>query len=406
MLKNNKSYCRVPFDSVTITPTGRMHLCCEAQHNFSFETEQMQLNQIDSIDKWFDGKYLTNVRKAMMEGKKLKECDFCYKAEALYGSSPRMGINQRYFAHNTDPEQKSIKKIDMKLGNKCNLKCKMCFPYASSELWKEWKQLGWNDSKKDPNNDTSWKYYDGYYEADYSWPKVKSNLDKIKDVVTKSKIIHVTGGEPTINPELYQLLKHCIDKGTAKDTVLEITTNATKIHPKFMFYCKQFKQLTLTISIDGTGSTYEYVRYPAKYDVVHQNVLKYRKEIDEMPGSKLNITFVLQLWNLHNTLDVIQTYGPMADWFLIEPLQDPKFMSWHMAPHEIYKDTIYYLFKLLQNKDDPQDELYKRFAQIIKSKQPHDPYLWTQLKQFTTAQDGLRKINVEDYIKILAPYLR
>ena len=132
----------------------------------------------------------------------------------------------------------------------------------------------------------------------------------------------------------------------------------------------------------------------------------YRKEIDEMPGSKLNITFVLQLWNLHNTLDVIQTYGPMADWFLIEPLQDPKFMSWHMAPHEIYKDTIYYLFKLLQNKDDPQDELYKRFAQIIKSKQPHDPYLWTQLKQFTTAQDGLRKIKVDDYIKILAPYLR
>ena len=118
----------------------------------------MQLNEIESIDKWFDGKYLTNVRKAMMEGKKLKECDFCYKAEALHGSSPRMGINQRYFAHNTDPEQKSIKKIDMKLGNKCNLKCKMCFPYASSELWKEWKQLGWNDSKKDPTNDTSWKY--------------------------------------------------------------------------------------------------------------------------------------------------------------------------------------------------------------------------------------------------------
>ena len=188
--------------------------------------------------------------------------------------------------------------------------------------------------------------------------------------------------------------------------MLEITTNATKIHPKFMFYCKQFKQLILTISIDGTGSTYEYVRYPAKFDTVYTNVLKYREEIDDMPGSKLNVTFVLQLWNLHNALDTIQTFGPIADWFYIEPLHDPKFMSWHMAPHEVYKDTVYWLFKLLQNKDDPQDELYKRFAQIIKTKQPHDAYLWQQLKQFVTAQDGLRKIDVDDYIQILAPYLR
>ena len=30
MNKQNKSYCRVPFDSVTVSPTGRMQLCCEA----------------------------------------------------------------------------------------------------------------------------------------------------------------------------------------------------------------------------------------------------------------------------------------------------------------------------------------------------------------------------------------
>ena len=30
MNKQNKSYCRVPYDSVTVSPTGRMQLCCEA----------------------------------------------------------------------------------------------------------------------------------------------------------------------------------------------------------------------------------------------------------------------------------------------------------------------------------------------------------------------------------------
>ena len=404
IVKDNKVYCRIPFDSVTITPTGRLHLCCESQHNFSFDTEQLKLNKIESIEKWFNGAYLTKVRQAMIDGKPLKECEFCYKSEKKYGHSSRLGNNQKYFEKHNDIHEASIKKIDMKLGNKCNLKCKMCFPYASSELWKEWKELGWNTD--DPNDNTSWKYYDGYFEEDYSWPKDKTNLDKIKDVVVKSKIIHVTGGEPTINPELYQLLKHCIDKGTAKDTVLEITTNATKIHPKFFFYVKQFKQLILTVSIDGTGSTYEYIRYPAKFDTVYNNVLKYREQIDQMPNSKMNITFVLQLWNLHNALDTIQTFGELADWFYIEPLHDPKFMDWHMAPEKTYKDTVYRLYELLQDTNDTNNDLYKRFARIIKTKQPIDKAKWDQLIKFVTAQDGYRGINIQDYIQNLAPNFR
>ena len=119
----------------------------------------------------------------------------------------RTDTNKRYAGA---VDEKSIKKIDLKLGNKCNLKCKMCFPYASSELWKEWKELGWNSTEKDPNNDTSWKYFDGYFEEDYAWPKNKSNIDKIKEAAIKTKLIHVTGGEPTLNPEFFQLLKYCI----------------------------------------------------------------------------------------------------------------------------------------------------------------------------------------------------
>ena len=97
MHKDNKSYCRVPFDSVTITPTGRMHLCCESQHNFSFDTEQKDIKDIESIEKWFTGSYLTKVRKSMLDGKPLKECEFCYRSEKQYGHSSRLGINQKFY---------------------------------------------------------------------------------------------------------------------------------------------------------------------------------------------------------------------------------------------------------------------------------------------------------------------
>ena len=39
---------------------------------------------------------------------------------------------------------------------------------------------------------------------------LKRDVDKIKKVAVKSKLIHVTGGEPTINAEFYAFLRKCI----------------------------------------------------------------------------------------------------------------------------------------------------------------------------------------------------
>ena len=123
------------------------------------------------MQDWFKGGYISSVRTSMLKGDQVPECASCYKNEKLHGNSKRTYINEEYFKHNNDVSEHSIKMIDLKLGNTCNLKCKMCFPYASSELWKEWKDLGWNSKDKDPGKDTSWKYYDGYFEEDYSWPR-------------------------------------------------------------------------------------------------------------------------------------------------------------------------------------------------------------------------------------------
>ena len=163
----------------------------------------------------------------------------------------------------------------------------------------------------------------------------------------------------------------------------------------------------MTISLDGTGSTYEYVRYPAKHDTVWQNVKRYREELDKMPNSKLQITFVLQLWNLHDSINSIKMYAPLADWFIIEPLNDPKFMEWHMSPEHIYKRVVLDLYSELQKGHDEKiDTVLKRFSEIIKNKQPADEQQWQQLRKFVSAQDGLRKIDVSDYIPILASELR
>jgi len=415
MNKQNKSYCRVPFDSVTVSPTGRMQLCCEAQ--WTGTPEKTKITDINSIQEWFEGEYLTGVRKSMLKGIQLPECQTCYKRERVHNRSMRTHSNDKYFDSNTNILEQSIKKIDLKLGNKCNLKCKMCFPYASSELWKEWKDLGWNTKEKDPNKDTSWKYYDGYFEEDYAWPKNKSNIEKIKEAVVKSKLVHVTGGEPTINPEFFQILQHCIDTNTAKDIVLDVTTNATKIHPRFFDMARKFKHLLLTISMDGVGKTYEYVRYPANYNTVYKNIVRYSEYVKSLGGeSKLVFNFVLQVWNLHNTIDVIKTLGPLAVnsndvTVRLEELDDPTFMQWKMLPEEHIKDAIKQLSKE-RTANHPQSISWPIIA-IGKMLEVHRMYRTEdynykkdQLLKFMHKQDAHRHIKLGDYIPKLVPFLK
>lgn len=415
MKKENNTYCRVPFDSVTVSPTGRMQLCCEAQ--WTGGTEITKLKDVESIDQWFNGNYLTSVRQKMLNGERVSECETCYKNESTLGSSTRTWHNSKYFEQHNDVQEQSIKKVDLKLGNKCNLKCKMCFPYASSELWKEWKALGWNTKDKDPNSDTSWKYYDGYFKEDYSWPKNISNIDKIKKASEGTNILHVTGGEPTINPEFFDLLNHLIETGDSKNITLEVTTNATKIHPRFFATVKKFKALTLTISMDGVDKTYEYVRYPARFDVVFENIKKYSAFVKTLGGnSKLKFNFVLQMWNLHNAVDVVKRLTPWAvnesgAPVRFEELHDPKFMHWSILPHDNIKKVIKQTIEE-QRKDNDKLTNWGLIAlgRMLKTIKSHDTknkeYLLYQLKKFTNTQDRHRKIDLVDYIPHLVSLIR
>jgi MoaA/NifB/PqqE/SkfB family radical SAM enzyme len=291
----------------------------------------------------------------------------------------------------------------------------MCFPYASSELWKEWKELGWNDTTRDPNNDTSWKYYDGYFKEDYSWPKQKANMDKIKAAAEAAELLHITGGEPTINPEFFDLLGHLIKSGKSKEITLDVTTNATKIHPRFFEVAKQFKELWLTISMDGVGKTYEYVRYPANFETVYGNILRYQKFVKELGGnSRLVFNFVLQLWNLHNAIETVKTLSPLAvndsrAPIRIEELTDPIFMHWSLLPEEHIKKAVKQIRTENTHLGNKIEWGVIALSRIMKTYKDHDTknsvLLTQRLKAFTTKQDRHRGIDLKNYIPSLSEFL-
>jgi len=220
-----------------------------------------------------------------------------------------------------------------------------------------------------------------------------------------------------LNPEFFDLLNHCIENNTAKDIVLDVTTNATKIHPRFFGLAKKFKHLLLTVSMDGIGKTYEYVRYPADYNTVYKNIVTYNEFVKSLGGeSSMVFNFVLQVWNLHNTIDVIKTLGPLAvnsdhATVRVEELEDPTFMQWKMLPEEHIKDVIKQLVKE-KSIAHPQSISWPiiAFSKMLEANKvyrtkDHD-YKKDQLLKFMHKQDAHRHIKLGDYIPNLTSFLK
>jgi MoaA/NifB/PqqE/SkfB family radical SAM enzyme len=350
---------------------------------------------------WFNSDYMNNIRKQMIDDKPLKECAGCYKLEKLGVWSPRID--------KPEDTSKDIKWMNIKFGNMCNLKCKMCFPFSSSELMNEYKELGWD--KDDPNSETPWKYFPNYMQSDFDWPnnpKALAALEKVTRLVNK---LHFTGGEPMISTAFFKYLKYCIDNNFAKNIDLVVTTNATTIHPMFVKIIKEFKSLHLMCSIDGTDKVYDYVRYPGNWNKTYANFKKYHDIMKDMPNAYLTYNTTVQYFNLHNLVDIAKALDPyvLRKQSEILVVHDPAYMTYKLLPDDFINQCLKQLFNYVIDRSNDEGmtvvTMARNFRRDVMDEAVKQQLL-TKLKWFVSKQDGHRGINIGDYIPEVAPFLK
>jgi sulfatase maturation enzyme AslB (radical SAM superfamily) len=146
----------------------------------------------------------------------------------------------------------SLAYLDLRLGNLCNLKCRMCSPFNSSQIAKEHMEL----EKKDEAYKVVWAKTFGrfdpritevqsWFERDYLW-------DQIIDLIPSLKKVYMTGGEPTLIQNNFKFMNECIRKGR-RDIVLFFNTNCTNVNKKFTSLIGQFGRVNINASVDGSG---------------------------------------------------------------------------------------------------------------------------------------------------------
>jgi sulfatase maturation enzyme AslB (radical SAM superfamily) len=232
--------------------------------------------------------------------------------------------------------------IDFRLGNVCNLQCVMCQPSDSSKWVVPSKKL--SKVLESPIK-FDWQYKSNLDINQFDWAKQQSFWEDFYKIAPNIRHITFGGGEPLLVKEQKLLVKKLVDDNLAKNIELLYHTNCTIYDQELLDYWSNFKSVKLMLSIDGTDSVNSYIRRPANWDEIEQNLKLYDKTPDNIIVS---INCTIQLANILNCVDFakwlldqkFKKVGVSTDGgiFFASLLHWPRYLSIQVLPAHI-KET-------------------------------------------------------------------
>jgi sulfatase maturation enzyme AslB (radical SAM superfamily) len=101
-------------------------------------------------------------------------------------------------------------------------------------------------------------------------------IDEIVEHSANLRRLEIYGGEPLIDKKLPMLLGKLIESGQSQYIDLNVSTNVTRFpSQEWINIVSHYKSFNLNLSIDGLGQQFEYLRHPARWNRVEENIHKF-----------------------------------------------------------------------------------------------------------------------------------
>jgi organic radical activating enzyme len=336
--------CPLVYTGIATDPSGGVRPCCVFDQKYNYR---------GSIAEYKDSKIWKEVEKDFLDGKYHPGCHHCERQDSAGSSSKRTREVQNYKAkYNRDTldieHMKSIgyDLIDLRLSNKCNLKCVSCNPKSSSLIF---------DETKKHYDDTMHHYkhiYDLAKDRDLTNPYSDENIEDLMNCISKDSRLYFTGGEPSVVKGVLKILQRLIDEGLNKDVDIEFNSNFQTTNPKFIDLLSHFPRGLMMPSLDGIGARAEYIRFPSDWKRISDN-MKYFNE--KCPTWRFNIAPTISVLSIFY-LDELLDFCYHNDYFInfTNMLWGPGYLNIAILPDK-YKQLA------LQKLEHAQDK-YKQLA--------------------------------------------
>lgn len=266
-----KTICMLPWTSIETSPMGTVRPCCLAEEEITDSTGRKFDLNVDKLEDAYNSEYMQDLRQQFRAGFKPSTCHRCWAEEDAGRDSKRIHsrvrlkeLYQQVDWENDTPDQLWF--IDLKLGNICNLKCRICGSWSSSS----WATEEMNYLPKDANKKEHIAYQ---WLKQGAWPR-KSTVfwDNLRELLPNIRYFEFTGGEPWMIEEHKELLRFACQTGHAKHIDIHYNTNATQWDTTLFDLWVEFGRVDVAFSIDNVGDRFEYERYGAKWDRANEIV--------------------------------------------------------------------------------------------------------------------------------------
>ena len=320
-------FCVLPWVSLEASPIGTVRPCCLADDELVDDAgDKFNLATAD-----FKGIQNSNsmktLRQDFIEGRQPQTCRKCWKEERAGRTSKRMHTLDRLKHMLPDQEwtadAKPLMFLDLKLGNICNLKCRICGSWSSSTFaTEELQHLMRNEDRKDNH------HYHMLRQG--AWPRENQQFwNEIAGISDQIQYIEFTGGEPFMIQEHFNLLQGLVDRGLAGNIEIHYNTNGTQWPETAEAIWQHFKIVEIAFSIDDVGERFEYQRSNAVWTEVIANIAKFRALRSRHTNIRLQICCTINVFNVY----YLET---VANWILEQRMD---FIYWNMM-HDAYFFSI------------------------------------------------------------------
>jgi organic radical activating enzyme len=341
-------------------------------------------------------KPIIEIKDSMMSQQTYNNCSVCYACE----DEGKISERTRYLIELSDQSLDSFIEnqevgefyVHCTLSNLCNMACRSCNINTSSLFAKI--ELGRNHVSETISDSQS--YWDFMLEtirlATQEHPRVN---------------VVVSGGEGFVQSDFEKLYNWLIDNNLSQKINFTINTNGTvSTESLFDKLCKNFKQVSLAISIDSIYENYHYVRWPYTWEKISRNLETFvaiRKVYN-------NFNFFLTpVWSVNNIFylkDWIEFFDQFSQTHSIElmaydtPLFQPTWLDTQYMPEYLKKILINELEPILDNEWFQKNKTFHanvaNLIELYKTKE-YDKTIWNNYLKRTADWDIKTNTSIDQH---------
>ena len=333
---DESTLCVMPWMALGTVNDGRTRLCCHmsgpdiylqdtARNPLKLSSHSTkEIRQADDASR---------IRAQMSKGHKPEACKKCWNEEVVGIESFRQIANRRwpveFRALCTSPTNLlSLKYLDLRLGNLCNLSCKMCNPYSSRNLIENWPALESLGSMTGDGVSIDQAKLNALSCLD--WIEAPRAWEHLDEAVREVDTIYFSGGEPLILKRHEQILRRLVEQGCARNISLKYSTNLTVLPAAILELWQQFKAIEINVSLDGVDQLNSYIRPPDKWALILKNF-----DLLKPTPYQVQVVTTVQIYNAFR-LPEIQTFAEClgVKWSM-NFLHQPRLFSVKSLPHQL-----------------------------------------------------------------------